>query len=96
MTPYKQPEPQYPNPPRIHCEERIAFAKGANIQVLAFGTWYDIDNPTFDELVKYRVKVEKTKDELHIERLELKIQNNERANADHKKEIAEIKSKLHY
>ena len=93
MIPRTNPKHEYPNPPLPHCKERIAFARGANIQLLASGIWYDIDNPRFDEIVRYRVKIEKTKDELLIERLELKIRNNERANADHKKEINELKNK---
>ena len=84
---------KYPNPPLPHCEERIAFAKGANIQLLASGIWYDTDNPRFNEIVRYRVKIEKTKNELLIETLELKINNNEQANADYKKEINELKNK---
>tara|TARA_R110000822_G_scaffold80570_2_gene191955 strand:+ start:1211 stop:1678 length:468 start_codon:yes stop_codon:yes gene_type:complete len=92
--------PQYPNPPLQHCEERIAHARGANIEssIANNGHWFFVADPEWQPHLKYRVKVEpvKTKDDLRIERLEIKIRNNERANADHRKEIAELKPTVHY
>tara|TARA_R110000851_G_scaffold4894_1_gene20155 strand:- start:138 stop:494 length:357 start_codon:yes stop_codon:yes gene_type:complete len=65
MTPCTKPEPQYPNPPLPHCEERIAFARGANIEFSIFGIeWRHDAKPAWNRNFKYRVKVEKTEDEL--------------------------------
>ena len=95
MTPCKQTEPQYPNPPLPHCEERIAFCRGVNIEFL-----YDDPQWVFDQDPKwyldggYRVKVEKTKDELRIEELERIIAEDRRIIDKHKKELAELKNKI--
>jgi hypothetical protein len=74
MIPCTKVEPQYPNPPLAHCEERIAFAKGANIEILKQGEWIFCEFPTWNDYRSYRVKVEKTKDELRIEELYERVQ----------------------
>jgi hypothetical protein len=91
-------ERKYPNPPLPHCEERIAFANGANIQVLSSDRWYDISKPNFDKESTYRVKEEpvKTKDDLRIEELERRIRVNEDANRIHKNELDELRPKVPY
>ena len=87
----------YTNLQLPHCEERIAFARGANIEFLYDGKqWVFDQDPKWYPHSRYRVKVEKTKDELLIERLQLKISNNERANADYKEELAKLKPTVHY
>ena len=68
MSTYTQP--QYPNPPLPHCEERIAHARGANIEILKKGEWILCEFPTWNDYKAYRVKVEKTEDDLRIEVLE--------------------------
>jgi hypothetical protein len=98
MDLFKQPEPQYPNPPRPHCEERIAFAKGANIegQYRNHTTWHDDPDPSWNPNSRYRVKVEKTKDDLRIEELERRIAEDMRVLDKHKKELADLKPTVHY
>jgi hypothetical protein len=81
---------KYPNPPLPHCEERIALAMGANIEVLTSGTWCYIGNPQFHKCVKYRVKVEKTKDDLRIEELYERVQILISELNDLNEEIAEL------
>jgi hypothetical protein len=81
----------YPNPPLPHCKERIAFAKGANIEYSrSEGNWYPTHNPTWNPNFKYRVKVEKTKDDLRIEELEENIRALEDCVKAYKKELAVI------
>jgi hypothetical protein len=90
-------ETKYPNPPLPHCEERIAFAKGANIEFLSVaGTWLSAKDPSWDDELKYRVKVEKTKDQLRIEELKRFIIIWEEVIDEHKKELAELKPISHY
>ena len=91
-------EPQYPNPPLTHCEERIAFARGANIEasITNNGPWCFVADPEWHPNVKYRVKVEKTKDDLRIEELERRIAEDMRVLDEHKKELAELKPTVHY
>jgi hypothetical protein len=91
-------EPQYPNPPLPHCEVRIAFAKGANIESKHKDnvTWWDDEKPKWLPELKYRVKVEKTKDNLRIEELEQRIAEDMRVLDKHKKELAELKPTVHY
>jgi hypothetical protein len=98
MTPYKQPKPKYPNPPLPHCEERIAFAKGANIEQFSLDchVWHISRNPSWDPEILYRVKAEKTKDELRIEYLKKLILNSEHHINEYKKELAELKPTVHY
>jgi hypothetical protein len=100
MVPCTQPEPKYPNPPLPHCEERIAFAKGANIEFEdSFGThrqWMFVADPIWHKNVRYRVKAEKTKDDLRIEELERRIAEDLRILNMHKKELAELKPTVHY
>jgi hypothetical protein len=98
MDLFTQPEPQYPNPPLPHCEERIAFARGANIecQTARCGPWMFTDDPRWHEHIKYRVKVEKTKDDLRIEELERRIAEDLRILNMHKKELADLKPTVHY
>jgi hypothetical protein len=89
---------KYPNPPLPHCEERIAFAKGANIecQYPNHKTWYNDDDPSWQPKFKYRVKVENTKDDPRIEELE-QILAKEKIFIDKiKKELAELKPTIHY
>ena len=92
--------PKYPNPPLPHCEERIAFAKGANIEFEnrcgTHSKWMFTGDPKWHENIKYRVKVEKTKDDLRIEELERYIFNTESAINVYKKELAELKPTVHY
>jgi hypothetical protein len=98
MAPYKQPKPKYPNPPLPHCEQRIAFAKGANIESKHKDnvTWWDDEEPQWLPELKYRVKVEKTKDDLRIEELERRIAEDLRILNMHKKELAELKPTVNY
>jgi hypothetical protein len=71
VTACTKPEPKYPNPPLPHCKERIAHAKGANIecQHQSHKTWCNAPDPQWLPKNMYRVKVEKTKDDLRIEAL---------------------------
>ena len=92
----KYPETKYPNPPLPHCGERIAFARGANIEYFYSGTWHCNVNPQFNKGVKYRVKVEKTKDDLRIEELEENIRAHENCAKVYKKELAKLKPTVHY
>ena len=96
MSTYTQQ--QYPNPPLPHCEERIAFAKGANIESrhIYNANWWDDEEPQWLPEIKYRVKVEKTKDDLRIEQLERYIFNTESAINVYKKELAGLKPTVHY
>ena len=96
MLPFTKTEPKYPNPPLPHCEERIAFAKGANIEFLHDGIWLDAPKPNWSVIEKYRVKIEKTKDELQIERLEKLIIIRQDDVQRYKKELAELKPTIHY
>ena len=97
MELFTKPEPQYPNPPLPHCEERIAFAKGANIESSLTGeNWCYTDTPQWNPNVKYRVKVEKTKDDLRIEKLEENIRAHENYIKEYKKELAKLKPTVHY
>jgi hypothetical protein len=89
---------KYPNPPLPHCEERIAFARGANIEssITNNGPWCFVADPEWQPHLKYRVKVEKTEDDLQIERLE-QILAKEKIFIDKiKKELAELKPTIHY
>jgi hypothetical protein len=92
MTPCTKPEPKYPNPPLTHCEERIAFSRGANIecQYPNHKTWYNDDNPSWKTKFKYRVKVEKTKDDLRIKELYERVQILISELNDLNEEIAEL------
>jgi hypothetical protein len=98
MDLFKQPEPQYPNPPLPHCEERIAFAKGANIESKHKDnvTWWDDEEPQWLPEIRYRVKVEKTKDDMRIERLERFIDKNQALINKFKTELAELKPTVNY
>tara|TARA_R110000772_G_scaffold170373_2_gene282259 strand:+ start:410 stop:874 length:465 start_codon:yes stop_codon:yes gene_type:complete len=91
-------EPQYPNPPLPHCEERIAFAKGANIESKHKDnvTWWDDEEPQWLPELKYRAKVEKTKDDLRIEVLESLIIVRQDDVKRFTKELAELKPTAHY
>ena len=89
-------EPQYPNPPLPHCEERIAHAKGANIEVYDGGGWQDVAFPSWKTCYQYRVKVEKTKDDLQIERLENLIIIRQDDVKRFTKELAKLKPTVHY
>lgn len=46
------------NKPHVHKEIIIAYANGANIQYCEFGTWKDIDAPSFRPSCEYRIKPE--------------------------------------
>jgi hypothetical protein len=96
MTPCTQS--QYPNPPLPHCKERIAFAKGANIEyrLLTQGIWHNCATPQWLPGLKYRVKVEKTNDDLRIEELEENIRAHENCVKQYKKELADLKPTSHY
>jgi hypothetical protein len=98
MTPYTKAEPKYPNPPLPHCEERIAFARGANIEQFSLDcdVWHISRNPSWDPEILYRVKVEKTKDELRIEELERLILEHDHFYYKFTKELAELKPTVHY
>ena len=98
MIPCTKAEPQYPNPPLPHCKERIAFAKGANIESKHKDnvTWWDDEEPQWLPEIRYRVKVEKTKDDMRIERLERFIDKNQALLNKFKKELAELKPTVHY
>jgi hypothetical protein len=98
MSTYTQP--QYPNPPLPHCKERIAFAKGANIEYEdrsgLYSKWRFTGDPKWYTGTKYRVKLEKTKDDLRIETLESCICDHQAILDDYKKELAELKPTVHY
>ena len=96
MIPCTKAEPQYPNPPLPHCEERIAHAKGANIEVYDGGGWQDVAFPSWKTCYQYRVKVEKTEDDLQIERLENLIIIRQDDVKRFTKELAELKPTVHY
>jgi hypothetical protein len=89
---------EYPNPPLPHCEERIAFAEGANIEasIPNNGHWFFVADPEWQPHLRYRVKVEKTKDDLRIEELERRIAEDMRVLDKHKKELAKLKPTVHY
>jgi hypothetical protein len=91
---------KYLNPPLPHCEERIAHARGANIEFedicCRVNKWKFTNDPKWHENIKYRVKVEKTKDDLRIEELERLIFYWEQMINEHKKELAELKPTIHY
>jgi hypothetical protein len=91
---------KYPNPPLPWCEERIAFAKGANIEFEDMcGThnkWVFTDDPEWHTNTKYRVKVEKTKEDLRIEYLQKMILNSEHHINAYKKELAELNPSIPY
>jgi hypothetical protein len=93
-------EPQYPNPPLPHCKERIAHAKGANIEFedicCRVNKWEFTNDPKWHENIKYRVKVEKTEDDLQIERLENLIIIRQDDVKRFTKELAELKPTIHY
>ncbi len=97
MTPCKKP---YPNPPLSHCEERIAFARGANIecqyQNQNHKTWKASKYPKWHSDFKYRVKEEKTEDEVKIERLEELIVTHLECIEIFKKELDKLKPTSHY
>ena len=94
MTPCKKAEPKYPNPPRQHCEERIAFSRGANIEFSRAGVkWYNCERgkePLWLPKNMYRVKLEKNEDDLRIEELEQRIRVNKADNTEYKREIDEL------
>ena len=94
MRPCKKTK--YPNPPLPHCEERIAFAQGANIEfsITNNGPWCFVADPKWQPHLKYRVKIEKTKDELQIERVEQCIEDHEHFISKYKEELAELKNKI--
>tara|TARA_R110000851_G_scaffold26574_1_gene75203 strand:+ start:352 stop:798 length:447 start_codon:yes stop_codon:yes gene_type:complete len=98
MSLCKKPEPKYPNSPLQHCEERIAFAKGANIEasIANNGHWFFDADPEWQPHLRYRVKVEKTKDDLRIEELEENIRAHENCVKAYKKELAKLKPTVHY
>jgi hypothetical protein len=97
MLPCTQPEPKYPHPPLPHCEERIAHAKGANIEFSITGeNWNCSGAPLWNPKHFYRVKVEKTKDDLRIEELEENIRALEDCVKAYKKELAKLKPTVHY
>ena len=93
-------EPKYPNSPLPHCEERIAFAKGANIEFEdrcgTHSKWMFTGDPKWHANIKYRVKVEKTEDDLQIERLENLIIIRQDDVKRFTKELAELKPTVHY
>jgi hypothetical protein len=82
--------PKYPNQPLPNCEERIAHARGANIEVLIKGEWILCDFPPWSDYRSYRVKVEKTRDELRIEELYERVQILISELNDINEEIAEL------
>jgi hypothetical protein len=100
MIPRTQPEPKYPNPPLSHCEERIAFAKGANIEFEdrcgTHSKWMFTGDPKWHANIKYRVKVEKTEDDLQIERLENLIIIRQDDVKRFTKELSKLKPTVHY
>lgn len=50
-----------PNNPHPHAELIKAWADGYTIQTLTWeGSWIDIDDPTWDEHVRYRIKPEES------------------------------------
>jgi hypothetical protein len=91
---------KYPNPPLKHSKERIAFAMGANIQYSRAGVkWYNCEkgkDPFWLPKNMYRVKLEKSEDELRIEYLKKLILNSEHHINEYKKELAELRASDNY
>jgi hypothetical protein len=98
MIQHTKAEPQYPNPPLPHCKERIAHARGANIEssITNNGPWCFVADPEWQPHLKYQVKAEKTKDDLRIEELERLIRISENCIKKRKEELAELKPTVHY
>jgi hypothetical protein len=98
MIPRTQPEPKYPNPPLPHCEERIAHARGANIEssITNNGPWCFVADPEWQPHLRYREKVEKTEDDLQIERLENLIIIRQDDVKRFTKELSKLKPTVHY
>ena len=100
MTPCTKVEPKYPNPPLPHCEERIAFAKGANIEFEnrcgTHSKWMFTGDPKWHANIKYRVKLGKTQDDLRIEKLEENIRAHENYIKQYIEELADLKPTVHY
>ena len=88
----------YANSPLPHCDMRIEHAKGANIEssITNNGPWVFVANPEWQPHLRYRVKVEKTKDDLRIEELERRIAEDLRILDKHKKELIKLKPTIHY
>ncbi len=98
MRTHTQPELKYPNPPLPHYKQRIAHAMGANIEWRSHtcGAWKASKHPKWHSDFKYRVKVEKTIDDLRIEWLEANICSHENYIEENKKELAELKPTANY
>ena len=89
--------PVYPNPPLSHSELRIEHAKGANIEVIDnFGQWSYIAKPGWFDTCYYRVKKEKTKHELRIDKLEKMINDHKVAINIFNQELSHLKPKINY
>jgi hypothetical protein len=88
------PVRKYPNPPLKHLKERIAFAMGANIQFSRAGVkWYNCEkgkDPLWLPKNMYRVKLEKSEDELRIEELERLITENLTIISQYRIELTEL------
>lgn len=62
---------KYPNAPHKHVKEMIAFAEGANIEYFdSMNAWCHVPSPTWGVINEYRIKPEKTTNQLEIERIE--------------------------
>jgi hypothetical protein len=53
-----------------HHDVIVAYAKGEKIQLRKYGIWVDVRYPTFENVLEYRVKPNKSERELEIERIE--------------------------
>lgn len=53
-----------------HHDVIVAYAKGEKIQLRKYGTWVNVRYPTFENVLEYRVKPNKSERELEIERIE--------------------------
>ena len=92
----KQPS-KYPNQPPPHWELRIEHAKGADIELLnVIGKWVSVRDPNWLINTEYRVKPAKTDDELRIEKLEDMILEHNVKIIAAKKELAQLKTTVHY
>ena len=66
--------PEYPNPPHKHVALIIAWAKGAVIELWSYNdVWNQVDEPSWCNSSKYRIKPSKSDKDIKIEELEEKL-----------------------
>lgn len=70
---FKLFDPNYPNPPHKHKDLIIAWANGAEIEVMGTtGSWCVVEDPAWRGIGKYRIKPTKSAKDVQIEELEAK------------------------